>query len=407
MRIRSFRAWRPAHALAAGVASVPYDVVSSREAAELAQGNPNSFLHVSRSEIDLPPGINPYAPEVYRQARAAFDDFRNRGVLLKEQQPSLYLYRQKMGSREQTGLVACCETEDYMQGLIKKHELTRADKEDDRTRHIAALDAQSGPVFLIYRDMPELAGLLSRFSVSAPLYDFVASDGIAHTVWRISEPESVIAAFQAVPALYIADGHHRAAGAARIARERRAANSKHTGKEEYNAFLAVLFPASQLRIMPYNRLVRDLNGRTPQKFSDEIKLIFKCAESAPPSPVVRRNVSMFLDGRWRGLAWEAAPKADPVAELDVSVLQNRLLGPVLGIDDPRTSKRIDFVGGIRGADELEARVASGEHAVAFSMYPTSLEQLMAIADAGGIMPPKSTWFEPKLRSGLLIHSLDA
>ncbi len=407
MIIRAFRAWRPAPELAVKVAGVPYDVVSAEEASALAKDNPDSFLHISRSEIDLPPGTNPYAPEVYARARAAFDSFRARGVLMREKTPCLYLYRQKMGRHEQTGLVACCSTSEYARGLIKKHELTRTDKEDDRTRHINALNAQSGPVFLACREQPGLLQLFVPPRETQPIYDFVAPDGIAHTVWRISETARIVEAFRNVPALYIADGHHRAAGAARVAKERAsAADNQNDSSGEWNFFLAVIFPAATLKIMPYNRLVHDLNGLALPAFEGELKRLFNYAENAGPEPAAERNVSVYFAGRWRGISWAHSANADPVANLDASVLQSRLLQPVLGIDDPRTSKRIDFVGGIRGVAELQARVDSGECAAAFSMFPVQMSRIMDVADSGGIMPPKSTWFEPKLRSGLLVHELE-
>ena len=400
LRIKAFKAIRPAKALVGQVASVPYDVVNRAEAAELAAGNPNSFLHVSRPEIDLPKNIDPYSQAVYDKAREAFSRLRKDGVLVSEVKPCLYVYRQRMGNHVQRGVVACCHTGDYEAGIIKKHELTRKDKEDDRTRHISAIQAQPGPVFLTYRDAAEIDLLVEKEEAGKPLYDFTAADGVSHTVWRVADPKPFEAAFRKIPACYIADGHHRAASAARIARERGA------GNDEAQWFLSVLFPATQLRILPYNRLVTDLNGLSEDAFMAEVGRRFTLARNAEPHPEQPRNISFFINGAWHGLSWAAECGADPVSVLDVSVLQNRLLGPVLGIDDPRTSKRIDFVGGIRGTAELEKRVRSGECAVAFSMYPTTVDQLMAIADAGLIMPPKSTWFEPKLKSGLLIHTIE-
>ena len=403
LRIKAFKALRPAGELAGQVASAPYDVVNRAEAAELAKGNPNSFLHVSRPEIDLPADLDPYSQAVYDKAREAFKRLQDNGALIREPKPCLYLYRQRMGNHVQRGLVACCHTGDYESGIIKRHELTRKDKEDDRTRHISAIQAQPGPVFLTYRDSAKIDSMVKKAETGTPLYDFKASDGVAHTVWRIAEPGPFEAAFREIPVSYIADGHHRAASAARIARERRADRAS---DDEAQWFLAVLFPATQLKILPYNRLVKDLNGLRADAFMAEIGRRFTMVRNAPPQPTQPRNISVFMNGEWKGLSWADEPGADPVSVLDVSVLQNRLLAPVLGIDDPRTSKRIDFVGGIRGTAELEARVRSGECAVAFSMYPTTVDQLMAIADAGLIMPPKSTWFEPKLKSGLLIHTIE-
>jgi uncharacterized protein (DUF1015 family) len=311
-----------------------------------------------------------------------------------------------MGRHVQRGIVACCSTVDYERHTIKTHEKTRPDKEDDRTRHIKVHNAQSGPVFLVYRDSAAVNRLVRKTERQAPIFDFTASDGIGHAGWRFAAPEPVAAAFASVPAAYIADGHHRAAAAVRVARERRTSNPAHTGTEEYNWFLGVLFPASQVRILPYNRLVKDLRGQSPDAFLRTVRARFAVREGAAAEPAAPGSAAMFLDGKWYGVSWTVPPGTAPEGRLDVTVLQERLLGPVLGIDDPRTSKRIEFVGGIRGAAELEKRVRSGEHAVAFSMYPTTVEQMMDIADAGGIMPPKSTWFEPKLRDGLFIHTLD-
>lgn len=383
---------------------MPYDVVDAAEAAELAAGNRYSLLHVDRAEIDLPPDTDPYSDAVYAKARENFLQLQRDGILIREDTPSLYLYRQQMGSHSQTGLVAVCHIEDYENDLIKKHEKTRREKEDDRTRLIATLEANTGPVFLTYRDVDAVNSLVTKICENAPLYDFTAPDGIRHTLWRIEGGKEMLEAFSAVPVSYVADGHHRTASAVRVGRERREANPDHRGDEDYNWFLTVLFPASQLKILPYNRVVTDLNGRSVAEFLAVVKVRFEVTENADPSPNRPGRVSMYLDGKWFGLTFEPDPQADPVSRLDVSVLQDRLLSPLLGIDDPRTSKRIDFVGGIRGTEELERRVDSGKAAVAFSMYPTTVEQLMDIADAGQIMPPKSTWFEPKLRSGLVIHT---
>ncbi len=406
MKINPFRALRPAPEVAVRLASVPYDVVDTAEARALAAGNPESFLHVSRPEIDLPEGTDPHSDAVYAQGAAALRSFVARGSLIRESEPCFYVYRQVMGTHSQTGVVACCHIDDYANDIIRKHEKTRQDKEDDRTRHALTLKANSGPVFLAYRDTPALDALILKTTAEAPLYDFTADDNVRHTVWRAGgAPAPWRAAFDAVPLAYVADGHHRAKAAFRAGAERRAANPGHTGHEEYNWFLAVLFPQSHLRILPYNRCVADLNGLAPADFLKRVGEVFEVTPDAGPAPAAPRQTHMYLAGRWYRLAWTPF-KADPVAVLDVSVLQDRLLQPILGIDDPRTSKRISFVGGIRGTDELERRVDAGREAVAFSMYPCSVQQMMDIADAGRIMPPKSTWFEPKLRSGLLVHELD-
>ncbi|HVW20207.1 MAG TPA: DUF1015 family protein [Opitutaceae bacterium] len=403
MRIRAFQGLVPDPAHAAEVACVPYDVVDAREAAALAQGRPRSLLHVDRAEIDLPAGTDPYSDAVYAKARDNFLALQRQGALRREEGPSLYLYQQQMGSHRQRGLVAVCHVEDYDAGVIKKHEKTRKDKEDDRTRLVDTLGANTGPIFLTYRDTAELGALAAAQAAQPPQHDFTAPDGIRHTAWRIPGGEQWIRAFGAVPVSYIADGHHRAASAARVARLRRERNPRHTGQEDYNWFLCVLFPASELKILPYNRIVLDLNGLPPDAFLAKVRASFGLEAGAPESPDRPGAVSLYLGGKWHGLKCPVDPKADPVARLDVSVLQEKLLAPVLGIDDPRTSKRIDFVGGIRGPGELARRV-DAQGGVAFSMYPTTVPQLMDIADAGQIMPPKSTWFEPKLRSGLFIHT---
>jgi uncharacterized protein (DUF1015 family) len=403
MRIHPFQGLVPTAAHAADVACVPYDVVNTAEAAALAAGRPHSLLHVDRAEIDLPAGTDPYSDAVYAKARENFLALQRAGVLVRETEPCLYVYQQQMGSHVQRGLIAGCHVEDYDAGLIKKHEKTRKDKEDDRTRLIDTLGADTGPVFLTYRDNAAVTALVNVKTKEKPLHDFAAPDGIRHTVWRIAGGAEWVQAFGAVPASYIADGHHRAASAARVARLRRERNAGHTGREDYNWFLCVLFPASELKILPYNRIVVDLNGLAPAAFLAKVQALFGLEENAAPSPVAVGQVSMYFGGKWYGLRCAADPQADPVSRLDVSVLQDRLLGPVLGIEDVRTSKRIDFVGGIRGPGELVKRV-DAEGGVAFSMYPVTLTQLMDIADAGQIMPPKSTWFEPKLRSGLVVHT---
>ena len=403
MRIHPFQGLVPTPALAPEVACVPYDVVNASEAAALAAGKPHSLLHVDRAEIDLPPGTDPHSDAVYAKARENLLALQRAGALVRETGPCLYVYQQQMGAHRQRGLVAGCHLDDYDAGLIKKHEKTRRDKEDDRTRLIDTLSADTGPVLLAYRDAPAVTALVEAKTPEAPRYDFTAPDGIRHTVWRIAGGAGWVGAFGGVPAAYIADGHHRVASAARVARLRRERNPRHTGAEEYNWFLGVLFPASELKILPYNRTVATLNGRSPADFLAQVKAIFGLGEDAPPTPAAVGQVSMYLGGKWYGLRCPAGPDADPVARLDVSVLQDKLLAPILGIEDVRTSKRIDFVGGIRGPAELVKRV-DAEGGVAFSMYPVTLAQLMEIADAGQIMPPKSTWFETKLRSGLFIHT---
>lgn len=403
MRIRPFQGLVPTVVHAPEVACVPYDVVNAAEAAALAAGKPYSLLHVDRAEIDLPPGTDPYSAAVYARARENLAALQRDGVLGRETEPCLYVYQQQMGAHVQRGLVAGCHVDDYDAGLIKKHEKTRQDKEDDRTRLIDTLSADTGPVFLTYRDTPAVTALVDAKTQEAPRHDFTAPDGVRHTVWRIAGGAAWVGAFGGVPATYIADGHHRAASAARVARLRRERNPQHTGAEDYNWFLCVLFPASELKILPYNRTVASLNGHSPEEFLAQVKATFGLVENAPPAPAAVGQVSMYLGGKWYGLHCTAAADADPVARLDVSVLQDKLLAPVLGIEDVRTSKRIDFVGGIRGTAELVKRV-DAEGGVAFSLYPVTLDQLMDIADAGQIMPPKSTWFEPKLRSGLFIHT---
>jgi uncharacterized protein (DUF1015 family) len=403
MRLRAFQGLVPVPAHAAEVACVPYDVVDAAEAAALAAGRPRSLLHVDRAEIDLPPGTDAYGGAVYARARENFLRLQRDGVLVRETGPCLYLYQQQMGVHVQRGLVAVCHVDDYDAGLIKKHEKTRRDKEDDRTRLIDTLGANTGPVFLTHRDEPAVAALVAAKVKEPPRHDFVAPDGIRHTVWPIPGGAEWVRAFERVAALYIADGHHRAASAARVARLRRDGNRRHTGSEDYNWFLCVIFPAGELKILPYNRIVADLGGRAPAEFLEQVRATFSLEENAAPAPAGVGRISMYLAGRWFGLRCPAEPRADPVARLDVSALQDRLLAPLLGIDDPRASKRIDFVGGIRGPEELARRV-DARGGVAFSLYPVTVAQLMDIADASQIMPPKSTWFEPKLRSGLFIHT---
>ena len=406
--IRPFNALRPAAECAHQVAAVPYDVVNTEEARALASGNPWSFLHVSRPEIDLPDGTPIYSDEVYAKAVKNFDRLKREAPLEQEAEPSLYLYRLIMGNHEQFGVVACCSVDEYDRDIIRKHERTRRDKEDDRTRHIMVLRAQTGPVFLTYRAQSNIDSLVSEaLQQNEPLYDFIANDDIRHTIWRVENTTAFVEAFAGVPYLYIADGHHRAASASRARAELKEQGFSFIGTEEYNFFQCVIFPDKQLQILPYNRIVRDLSGMSPADFVTRVREVFTVTDNAMPSPQERGQWSMYVDGRWYGLALPAdASRPEAVVEsLDVSILQDRVLDPILGIKDVRTDKRIDFVGGIRGTEELEKLVNEGKAAVAFSLYPTTIDDLLRVSDAGEIMPPKSTWFEPKLRDGLLIHEI--
>lgn len=397
MKIHAFAAVRPNVKDAASVASVPYDVVDTKEAKALAEGNPKSFLHVSRPEIDLPDGTDCSSPEAYAQARKALDKLIADGTLVRDGEPKFYAYRQTMGSHSQTGIVATFDTQDYLAGVLKQHEKTRKDKEDDRTRHIETLAAHTGPAFLTYRDDKAIDAIVEDACRKAPLYDFVAPDGIGHTVWEIA-PASACAAdelvelFARIPVAYIADGHHRSAAASRYAKE-------HNFEGESRWFMAVIFPASQLKILAYNRLVKDLNGLSDSEFMSRLSENFTVGKKG------KRNCRMYFRGKWTDLSWEIPAGTDVVGALDVSYLQDKLLAPVLGIGDPRTDQRISFMGGIRGDAALAAKVDSGENAIAFAMEPVTVEEMMSIADAGAIMPPKSTWFEPKLRSGLFVHTV--
>jgi uncharacterized protein (DUF1015 family) len=412
LRLRPFAALRPRPESAAKVACPPYDVVNREEAAALAQGNPLSFLHVTRAEIDLPSEVNPYDDRVYAGAKQAFERFVQQGVLVREGKPCLYAYRQQavLAGRavSQVGIVGCCHIDDYNEGRIKKHEVTRKDKEDDRTRHTRTINANAGPVFLAHKPSAELTALTASATSGEPLFDFTAEDGVRHTVWRLDDAAPLVAGFSRLPCAYVADGHHRSASAARAGAERRRDNPSHTGDEEYNWFLCVLFSADQLNVLPYHRLVRDLGGLSPQALLERLRAIADVTPTSTPIPDQPGSFGLYLQGRWYcvRLPSSAIDASDPVRSLDYVLLSERVLGPILGIVDLRTDKRIDFVGGIRGTAELERRVSSGEHALAFAMRATSIEQLMRVADAGLIMPPKSTWFEPKLRSGLLIHTLD-
>jgi uncharacterized protein (DUF1015 family) len=409
MRIRSFRGLVPTPQHAAAVAAVPYDVVNREEAHALAHDKPLNLLHVDRAEIDLPLDVDPYDAQVYAKAAANFKKLQADGVLVRETGKTMYLYKQTVGAHSQTGLVTTCHIEDYEKDIIKKHEKTRQDKEDDRTRLVDALNANTGPIFLTYQGTKAIQAVIQRAqNDDQPVHSFVADDGVQHQVWKLSHGTCVAleGLFAGnVPCAYIADGHHRAASAFRVGQKRRAANPQATGEEDFNWFLSVLFAGEELRILPYNRAVKELNGLSPEEFLNKVETLFSLKYTSNKEPTKPGQCCMYMQGKWHALEWKAAANASPIDQLDVSILQDRLLAPVLGIEDPRTSKGIDFIGGIRGTSELEKLVDSGAAAVAFSMYPVTVDQLMAISDAGQIMPPKSTWFEPKLRSGLFIHTL--
>lgn len=411
-KIRTFRAVRPTREVAKDLASHPYDVINSEEARELAKGNPASFLHVGKSEIDLPESVDLYDPRVYEKARDNFRAFLADGLLFQDDAPHYYVYRQTMGAHVQTGIVACCHVDDYLNDVIRKHEFTRPDKEDDRTRHVEVTGAHTGPIFLTYRAVDAIDALVAKATAEAPEYDFVASDGIGHAGWVVRDAEAcakLTAHFAAIPNLYVADGHHRSAAAARVGKAMREKNPHHTGDEEYNWFMAVIFPHDQLKIMDYNRAVKDICGMTPEEFLAKVeeKFAVRKVGAEPCRPARAKRFGMYLEGEWHELTAREGTY-DPAAavdSLDVSILQANLLHPVLRIDDPRRDKRIHFVGGIRGLGELQKLVDSGKFKVAFSMHPTSIDELMRIADQGRVMPPKSTWFEPKLRDGLFSHLL--
>jgi uncharacterized protein (DUF1015 family) len=412
--VRPFAALRPSAERAADVIAPPYDVVSTDEARALVAGRPSSFLHISRPEVDLPPGTSPYSDAAYAQGAATFARLQHAGVLVRDAEPSFYAYRMVMDGRTQTGVALIASVAAYETHRIRRHELTRPDKESDRVRNIATLNAQTGPVLLAYRANEALAELIYAAASARPLLEATGPNGVVHTVWQVAAPERVstfAAAFEALEALYIADGHHRAAAAARVAAERRQDRPRagEVAEPAYEYFLAVAFPHDEMRILDYNRVVRDLNGLSAEQLVARLRDSFDVEPSdAPVKPAEPETFGMFLAGRWYRLKINAplVPRHDPVAALDVSLLQDRLLGPVLGVGDPRIDPRIDFVGGVRGLTELERRVASGSAAVAFALHPTRMEQLMAVADAGKLMPPKSTWFEPKLADGLLSHVLD-
>lgn len=409
--VRPFCAVRPAGELAAQVAALPYDVYNRKEASLAVRENPLSFLNIDRAETQFPDEVDAYEECVYEKARELFEARMSDGTFLQDDVPCYYIYRLTMDGRSQTGIVALSSVDDYLNQVVKKHENTREDKEIDRIRHVDTVNAHTGPIFLAYRKQEEIDRIVRQVCTGTPLYDFVSEDGVGHTVWKIAAPglvSRIRKAFGTVPATYIADGHHRAASAVKVGLKRRQENPGWTGEEPFNYFLSVLFPDEQLRILPYNRVVKDLNGLTKEEFLQRISKDFEVREIGEKAyaPAGKGEFGMYLEGTWYQLtAGEAVRSQDPVKGLDVSILQDALLGPVLGIGDPRTDKRIDFIGGIRGLKELERRV-NEDMAVAFSMYPTSIQELLDVADAGLLMPPKSTWFEPKLRSGLFIHTLD-
>ena len=409
---KPFKALRPTKEYASKVAALPYDVMNSEEAKEMVKGNPYSFLHIDKAEIDLPEGTYLYSDEVYAKAKENLEKSEADGIMVTDDAPCFYVYRQIMNGREQTGLVGCAWVDDYIENRIKKHELTRADKEADRIRHVDTCNANTGPIFLCYKSKDEIAEIINKYKADAPEYDFVTDDGITNTVWVINNTEDcarLSALLAEAGDFYIADGHHRCASAVNVAKKRRENNPCFNGTEEFNFFLAVLFPADELEIMDYNRVVKDLNGNSEEEFIAKISESF-IVEAAPCDgayhPEEKHNFGMYLNNKWYKLTAKAGTfdPQNPVDQLDVSILQKNLLTPILAIGDPRTDKRIDFIGGIRGLNELERLVNNG-FKVAFSMYPTTLEDLMSIADANMIMPPKSTWFEPKLLSGLFIHKL--
>ncbi len=409
--VKPFECVRPDAARAFEVAALPYDVYSRAEAREAVKGHPFSFLNIDRPETQFPEDFDMYSDEAYGKAASMLNDWISNGVLLQDKEAAYYVYELVMNGRSQTGIVACAAIDDYLNNVIKKHENTREEKEIDRIRHVDTCSAQTGPIFLAYRSKEEINSIVTKTQKTVPLYAFTADDGITHRVWKIAEKATVQAirdAFARVDSIYIADGHHRAASAVKVGLKRRQENSGYTGNEEFNFFLSVLFPEDQLMIMPYNRVVKDLNGLSKQDFLDRIATQFEIKEVRKEAfePAEKCTFGMYLDGEWYLLSASENLKtiSDPVEALDVSILQNYLLEPVLGIKDPRTDKRIDFIGGIRGLKELERR-CSLDMTVAFAMYPTSITELFAVSDAGKLMPPKSTWFEPKLRSGLFIHRI--
>ena len=412
-KIKPFKGLRPPRELVTQVASRPYDVLNSDEARDEAKGNPKSLYHIIKPEIDFPQGTDEHAEEVYRRAVDNFNAFQQNGWLVEDTKEHYYIYAQTMDGRTQYGFVVAANVDDYISGRIKKHELTRRDKEEDRMKRVRVNNANIEPVFFAFEDNAVLADILARETAKEPEYDFVADDGFGHTFWVIDDDATIAAitdAFAAIDNLYIADGHHRTAAAALVGHEKALANPDHRGDEEYNYFLAVAFPASNLKIIDYNRLVKDLNGMSPAEFLEALERNFVVIDkgTVPYRPDALHNFSLYLEGRWYSLTARPGTydDSDPIGVLDVTVSSDLILRDLLGITDLRSDKRVDFVGGIRGLDELKRRVDSGEMAAALALYPVSMEQLMAIADSGNIMPPKTTWFEPKLRSGLVIHKLD-
>lgn len=407
--VKTFKCIRPEESVAARVAALPYDVYNRSEACAEVAREPLSFLKIDRAETQFPDTVDTYAPEVYQKAKELLEEAVSDGTYITDEDCAYYVYELTMEGCTQTGIVACASIDDYSNNVIKKHENTRAEKEIDRITHVDTCSAQTGPIFLAYRANDVINAEVDKARLNPPLYDFVSPDGIRHSVWKISDTESVDKiqdAFAGIDSVYIADGHHRAASAYKVGLKRRSANPGYTGEEEFNYFLSVLFPDEQLMIMPYNRVVKDLNGNSKEEFLNKISVGFDVVKSDKPvSPDTKCTFGMYLDGEWYLLtAHDDIRTDDPVDGLDVAILQNELLGPVLGISDPKTDSRIDFVGGIRGIKELERRVHE-DMEVAFSMYPTSIAELFAVADAGKLMPPKSTWFEPKLRSGIFIHRI--
>lgn len=410
--VRPFKAIRPRCDLTSKVAALPYDVMDSDEARKAVKGNPYSFLHVDKAEIDLDKSVNVYDKKVYEKAASNLNDMIKKGIFVKENKPCLYIYRLIMNGKSQTGIVGCTSIDEYINNIIKKHELTRAEKEQDRINHVDYCDANTGPIFLTYRNNAGISNIMCTWTKKEPLYNFTAEDGVSHIVWRIDDEaviSKIVSLFKGIDYLYIADGHHRAASAVKVGLKRRKENPNYTGNEEFNYFLSVIFPDSDLNIMDYNRVVKDLNGLSAKEYMAKISEKFNVSlyqGKGSYKPSCKHTYGMYMDGKWYKLEAKEGTynSSDPVDRLDVSILQNNLLNPVLGIQDPRTDERIDFVGGIRGLKELEKRVNEGMK-VAFSMYPTTIDDLMSIADAGKVMPPKSTWFEPKLRSGLFIHKL--
>jgi uncharacterized protein (DUF1015 family) len=412
-KIKAFRAIRPKENLAGKVAALPYDVMNYEEAKEMVKGNPYSFLHIDRAEIDLEDGINSYDKKVCEKAKSNLNEFINKGIFIEDNEHNIYIYRQIMDGRVQTGIVCCTSIDDYLNGVVKKHEYTREDKERDRINHVDYCNANTGPIFLTYKRHEEIDKIVENSTKKVPIYDFTSEDGITHIVWSIKDDEiikKIIDVFDKIPSLYIADGHHRTAAAIKVGQMRREQNPNYRDEDEFNYFLSVLYPAEELKIFDYNRVVKDLNGLTIEELLNKIKEKFeveKLRTVEEYKPEERHYFGMYTHGVWYKLKakQEKINEDDVVASLDVSILQDNLLDPILGIKDPRKDDRIEFVGGIRGIKELTKR-ANSDMEIAFSMYPTSIEELMKIADEKKVMPPKSTWFEPKIRSGIFIHSLE-